>query len=160
MSTTDLSCADLGKCATIYYTTCDFVWGLSIQPFFQCYSSFVVMLYTHDPWISIAMMALYQLAREILLMLSVQLGLDFLRLKKEWSPGDIVFDAVSSTIGITVGMLFLWIVNPPRLIRYPTEERLRLQRDYGIKTKKFYDGKEVTFVRVKYRIQITVIQYI
>jgi len=123
------------------------------------------MMYTHDPWASFGFAAVYEVVKELSVVLSVQLDMPWIRLKRDWGSGEMMYNMFTSISGITVAILVLWVLVSPRLIRNPYQEAYILSREYDLEIPPYsnmykYKMKQYSYLRLKYWIQLTFIQYV
>ena len=119
-------------------------------------------------WMSLGLAAVWELLEEFSVALSVWTGNPSWRMKQEWDQADTMFDLFCAMLGISFGILFVWIINSPRLVRYPMAEVVTMRRDYGIeciredKMVMFsrYVPREYVWIRTKYWVEMFIIEYI
>lgn len=128
------------------------------------YSSLVVMLFTHDPWFTIGTAAIVEVAKELSLALSVEFNINWLNMRRNWQPGDFMFNLLLSSIAAFVGAWIIRIISCPRLIIYPYEDIHRISYEYGIKMEKAkvfkYANPKIMMIRWKYFIELLIISWI
>ncbi len=95
-------------------------------------------------------------------------GNPYLRLKQEWDPADTMFDLFCAMLGVSFGIMLVYILNSPRLVRYPYAEVVTMKRDYGLdcireeKMELFtkHVPREIKWIAWKYWIEMFIITYI
>jgi hypothetical protein len=162
----DCACINISVCRDTYYSEQGwyFLWEMRLWSFNIFYSSLVVMLFTHDPWFVVGTASIVELAKELSVALSVVFNLPWISLKKNWQPGDIMFNLLLSTIAAFTGAWIIKIVSSPRLIIYPYEDIHRISHEYGINMEKpkifDYASKRIMLIRWKYFFQLLLISWL
>lgn len=142
-----MSCVDLNDCVDEYYSNAlflqagDALWNISFWG-----NAFMLMVFSHDPWMSFGAAVIMQIATEFLLILSIWTRWNFLRVNNKWEPGEYVFDFLFSIYGVVAGMLFIKLLKSPQLISFTNDPR-------------FKQTKHRISYNIKYLVELTIVQF-
>jgi hypothetical protein len=148
-------CIDYTPCLQIHYQYSEFLYEQRLWSFSHWYDSFVLMIFTHNPWITFAIAAFVELLMEGSMVFSVWTGWNWIKLKRRWDSADIAFNLVTSLFGLSAGILFIWIIESPKLIFAPYLDLALIKTDYGIE----YDEDTIDLLRKYKPIDYTIIRW-
>lgn len=156
-----MNCADIKLCSLTYYSLHNtFLQETEMWSYAQLHTAFALMLFTHDVWFVFTVIALWEFIEELSVAVAGWTGQNWILLKSEWDAADTLFDISIGIFGIMTAVMVIWILRPPKLIRYPYLEARYLEQEYKTTIKLNYPRKQFMLLRWKYWIQIASIQWL
>lgn len=158
-------CYDVTPCVEQYYTYCHFLFEQRAWAFMHFYNSFIMMIFTHDPYVTFSVVAFFALIEEGSMALATWTGMPWIKMKSEWDQADTAFDLMTSIVGTTAAILFLWVIRSPKLVRSPYLQLGLMKNEYNLEYsgKSFeeitrFSQKEYAFVKWKYLVELLAMQ--
>lgn len=169
----ELCTFSLIECMEPFYEALPFMYEQRLWSYSHFYNAFITMMFTQNIYITFFWTAIYELAEEFSIFVSVRYNVTWIRLKSEWDPGDIMMDMLLGCFGIAFGLWVSRLFQFPRLIRFPRDEINRIKREYGLqvgyhkedapKRKEedilSYSMFSLMGIQIKYIVELFVLQY-
>jgi len=156
-----MECSDLYVCSSVYYAKHNtFLEETEMWSYAQLHTAFALTLFTHDVWFVFTVIALWEFIEELSVAVAGWTGQSWMLMKSEWDAADTMFDIAIGIFGIMTAVMVIWIIRPPKLIRYPYLEARYFNEQYGENLHVEHSRRQHAIVRWKYWIQLALVQWI